>query len=172
MIEIATCMNDLAEGAVWGHKTQRGRVVRLRSVWVGANKVKGVGFDIWDYELKGLAWETNATMDAEKFRDEYVYLEHHTLNAGREAEKNAYMTERAISRISDCFAVEQRAEGLGLLKTLQTLMRRQAGYEITSHEWDEGCVGVGCCADTAEMAGDMLLDNHTLTADEIKDLLA
>lgn len=43
---------------------------------------------------------------------------------------------------------------------------------MLTHEWDEGCAGTGCCADTAEKAGDFLVDENKITADELKEMVA
>jgi hypothetical protein len=176
MIEIATVMNDLTKGAVWGHKTNRGRVVRLRSVWAtSAESGTGVGFDIWDYALKDVvAWETNATMDAGKFHEEYEYLDSHVMNAVREPGKTQHLIKQALGQLSDCFDVEMRPEGKRLLDLLQRLTRRHAVQAIEAHEWDEGCVGTGCCGDTPDDAASFIADEleSGVTEDEIQGLLA
>lgn len=174
MIEIATCMNDLAEGAVWQAKEKRSRAVRISSVWK-QGETTCVGFRIWDTQgtaEEREAWEVGQVLSREDFEAEYVYAEHHHLNNERQSAKNDYLISRLLSDISDCFEVESRREGRELVKKLQTLTKRQAGYQILAHEWDEGCVGSGCCADTADMGGDLLVDENSLTDEEIKDLTA
>lgn len=173
MIEIATCMNDLSKGAVWVRKTNAYKVVRLVSVWLTGNgNDKAVGFEIWDSRSDVEAWSTSATMDADAFEAEYKYAKGHVLNEAREAEKVKHVMNETLSKLSNCMDVELRAEGRELLKTLVKLSKLSAGYDVLTHEWDEGCVGSGCCADTAEMAGDFLVDENSLTDDEIQSLLS
>lgn len=88
----------------------------------------------------------------------------------REARETAVLAERALSKILDLMT--DREEALDLLTAYTKLVRRRAGYDILTHEWDEGCAGVGCCADTAEMGGSMLIDETALSADEIRKLTA
>jgi hypothetical protein len=176
MIEIASCMNDLTQGAVWRGKHAHTRLAKISSVWFQkATDTWCVGFHIWDSQgtkEERDGWKTSKVLSEADFREIFVYAEHHVLNNAREAEKTKYLTSRVLAEISNRFDSELRAEGMELAKQLVTLAKRAAGYEIALHDWDEGCVGSGCCADTADMGGDLLIDQNFLTAEEIQALLA
>lgn len=168
MTEIADCMNDLNTGAVW-----RGRNARTRLAKISSVSEETVRFYIWDSqgtEEERDAWSLGKVMKIDDFLKIFEYASEHVINNVREHDKTAYLAERALSKILDLMT--DREEALDLLTTYTKLVRRRAGYDVVTHEWDEGCAGVGCCADTAEMGGDMLIDQTSLTAEEIEGLTA
>ncbi len=177
MIEIATCLNDLAKDAVWSTKGNYTRFAKISSVWeqnVKGAKTVCVGFYLWDSqgtEDEREAWKVGKVMAKADFLDTFEYARFYVLNEAREAEKVDYYISRTLSELSNCMDVEQRAEGRELAKRLVKLAKLSAGYDVLKHEWDEGCAGVGCCADTADMAGGMLVDDNALSKDEIDEIL-
>lgn len=52
-----------------------------------------------------------------------------------EARETAVLAERALSKILDLMT--DREEALDLLTAYTKLVRRRAGYDILTHEWDE-----------------------------------
>lgn len=178
MIEIATCLNDLATDAVWVAKGKHTRFAKISSVWSGKDKgVKTVcvGFYLWDSqgtEEEQEAWKIGKVMTEAEFTATFEYARYCVLNEAREAKKVDYYISRTLSDLSDCMDTDLRAEGRELLKRLVKLAKLSAGYDVLKHEWDEGCAGTGCCADTADMAGGMLVDDNALDAGEIKSILS
>lgn len=169
MIEYSDFENDVVKGAVWRSKTKTTCEVRIRMVWTGADDTARVSFDIWDRSDNTVAaWEKNGGTELEALLAEYEYARFHVLNEAREGAKVAYAIERTLSDLSDCMDVEARMEGRELAKRLVKLAKLSAGYDVLTHEWDEGCAGVGCCADTAEKAGDFLVDEYGVSEDELK----
>jgi hypothetical protein len=48
------------------------------------------------------------------------------------------------------------AYGNELLDQVLNEHAHELAEKIRNHDWDEGCAGVGCCADTPDMAADLI----------------
>ncbi len=174
MIEIATCLIDLAEGAVWQVEGKWTRLAKIHRVW-GLGDETSVGFYLWDTqgtEAERNAWTQGQVMKASEFQETFSYARLHVLNEAREALKVDHYISRTLSDLGDLMEAEFKAEGRELAERLIKLAKLRAGYDVLAHEWNEGCAGVGCCADTAEEAGDMLVADNGLEKDEIAKILS
>lgn len=49
-----------------------------------------------------------------------------------------------------------RAEAERLVDEVLKEAAHEAAERIRLHDWDEGCAGVGCCADTPQEAADLI----------------
>jgi len=172
MIEIDSRFEDFAQGAVWQGKNARSRLAKIHRIWWSGDETRNVGYYVWDHNgLKDEreAWKVGLVRSEADFREVFQYAENHALNYAHERDKTKALMERVSSQLLDLS--EHREAALGLLEAYATLVRREAGYQIALHDWDEGCVGVGCCADTADMGGDLLIDQNFLKAETIAEIL-
>lgn len=163
MIEIATCMNDVAEKATW---RQGSELARINRVWTTAG-VTYVGFHLWNYvtERKDQAWTRHGVKSEDDFTTAYYYEASSDLNQAREEEKVEYLLTCARTEISSNFAgYEERQAGLKALDLFAKLVKAKAGYEIIREDHTAD--------DTVYCAAAGLIDDGKLTADEIKDLTA
>ncbi|KUN16536.1 hypothetical protein AQJ23_44900 [Streptomyces antibioticus] len=69
-------------------------------------------------------------------------------------------TEAARQAVFEAAAMEPQgfvnASLLGALDDYRAAVEHEAAERIRAHEWDEGCAGVGCCADTPQEAADFI----------------
>lgn len=171
-------IDRIETGRVFGNKDKAHEFVRVTRVWDAHNELHGldalpsVTFEVWDtHEVHEVPWDRTSTLLRETFEKRYCYLAGHVLNTEIELAEAQQMLNAASRTVTDALTAIIGSDGaIKAVDLLVNVARREAALRIAAHDWNEGCAGVGCCADTPDMASDLIMTE--LSDDQRAELFA
>jgi hypothetical protein len=162
-------------GRVFGSKAELEaelghRFVRVDRIFDGADGTPSVAFVIM---INGLRyedrWKTFSVLSRELFEEKYVYLPQAGENASGELEDATTLREQLQTDIGVALGAVGVKTPDGVAELFVRLVRHEAAREILAHpDFNEGCAGIGCCADGPDEAAELI--DAEITAKEIEAL--